>query len=141
MKQNHTRVFFIETAFLTLFVLLALTVLVQVFGKARQLGEQAAHTSAAALILQNVDADLQAGAGVFAALTEPSAAAQSFTICYNAEGEQDADGAYRVQVRAEPASAGKNGRYWTAEIVISDAEQTTRYTVANTACYYKKGAA
>ena len=47
MKQNHTRVFFIETAFLTLFVLLALTVLVQVFGKARQLGEQAAHTSAA----------------------------------------------------------------------------------------------
>ena len=27
MKQNHTRVFFIETAFLTLFVLLALTVL------------------------------------------------------------------------------------------------------------------
>ena len=33
MKQNHTRVFFIETAFLTLFVLLALTVLVQVFGK------------------------------------------------------------------------------------------------------------
>ena len=55
MKQNHTRVFFIETAFLTLFVLLALTVLVQVFGKARQLGEQAAHTSAAALILQNVD--------------------------------------------------------------------------------------
>ena len=60
MKQNHTRVFFIETAFLTLFVLLALTVLVQVFGKARQLGEQAAHTSAAALILQNVDADLQA---------------------------------------------------------------------------------
>lgn len=108
MKQNHTRVFFIETAFLTLFVLLALTVLVQVFGKARQLGEQAA---------------------------------QSFTICYNAEGEQDADGAYRVQVRAEPASAGKNGRYWTAEIVISDADRTTRYTVANTACYYKKGAA
>ena len=101
MKQNHTRVFFIETAFLTLFVLLALTVLVQVFGKARQLGEQAAHTSAAAL----------------------------------------ADGAYRVQVRAEPASAGKNGRYWTAEIVISDADRTTRYTVANTACYYKKGAA
>ena len=135
MKQNHTRVFFIETAFLTLFVLLALTVLVQVFGKARQLGEQAA------LILQNVDADLQAGAGVFAALTEPSAAAQSFTICYNAEGEQDADGAYWVQVRAEPASAGKNGRYWTAEIVISDADRTTRYTVANTACYYKKGAA
>ena len=122
MKQNHTRVFFIETAFLTLFVLLALTVLVQVFGKARQLGEQAAHTSAAALILQNVDADFQ-------------------TICYNAEGEQDADGAYRVQVRAEPASAGKNGRYWTAEIVISDADRTTRYTVANTACYYKKGAA
>lgn len=139
MKQNHTRVFFIETAFLTLFVLLALTVLVQVFGKARQLGEQAAHTSAAALILQNVDADLQAGA--FAALTEPSAAAQSFTIYYNAEGEQDADGAYRVQVQAEPASAGKNGRYWTAEIVISDADLTTRYTVANTACYYKKGAA
>lgn len=114
MKQNHTRVFFIETAFLTLFVLLALTVLVQVFGKARQLGEQAAHTSAAA---------------------------QSFTIYYNAEGRQDADGAYRVQVRAEPASAGKNGRYWTAEIVISDADLTTRYTVANTACYYKKGAA
>ena len=88
-----------------------------------------------------MDADLQAGAGAFAALTEPSAAAQSFTIYYNAEGREDADGAYRVQVHAEPASAGKNGRYWTAEIVISDADLTTRYTVANTACYYKKGAA
>ncbi len=59
-------------------MLLALTVLVQVFGKARQLGEQAAHTSAAALILQNVDADLQAGAGVFTRPDGPSAAAELF---------------------------------------------------------------
>ena len=141
MKQNHTRAFFIETAFLTLFGLRALTGLVQVCGKARQMGEQAAYTSAAALILQNVDADFQAGTGEFAALKEPSAAAQSFTMYYNTEGEQDADGAYLVQVQAKPASAGKNGRYWTAEIVISDADRTTRYTVANTACYYKRGAA
>ncbi len=141
MKQNHTRAFFIETAFLTLFVLLALTVLVQVFGKARAMGEQASRETAAALILQNVDADFQAGAGVFADLKEPQAKETSFTLRYNADGTQDPDGAFAVQVQAAPASAGKNGRYWTAEIVITDAAGTTRYTVANTACYYKKGAA
>lgn len=141
MKQNHTRAFFIETALLTLFVLLALTVLVQVFGRARAMGEQAVRETAAALILQNVDADFQAGAGVFADLKDPLAKEQSFTMYYSADGTQDPDGAYCVQVQAAPASAGKNGRYWTAEIVITDAAMTTRYTVANTACYYKKGAA
>ena len=58
-----------------------------------------------------------------------------------ADTEPETTPAAPVKRPAEPASAGKNGRYWTAEIVISDADLTTRYTVANTACYYKKGAA
>lgn len=141
MKQNHTRAFFIETAFLTLFVLLALTVLVQVFGKARTMGEQAAHTSAAALIVQNVDADFQAGTGAFAALQDPLAKEQDFTLCYNADGTQAEDGAYLVRVQATPMSATGHGRLWTAEITVTDTARTDCYADVTTACYYKKGAA
>ena len=141
MKQNHTRAFFIETAFLTLFVLLALTVLVQVFGKARQMGEQAARTSAAALILQNVDADFQAGVGEFAVMADPGAQKQTIELCYAADGTQDADGAYLVQVVLTPTSATGGGRLWNAEITVAAANRSECYATANTACYYKKGAA
>ena len=141
MKQNHTRAFFIETAFLTLFVLLALTVLVQVFGRARTMGEQAARTSAAALILQNVDADFQAGAREFDVMNDPHAQAQTLEMYYDADGEAAADGAYLVSVTLTPMSATGNGRLWTAEITVSDADRTAQYAAGSTACYYKKGAA
>lgn len=135
MKQNHTRAFFIETAALTLFVLLALTVLVQVFGKSRQMGEQAAHTSAAALILQNVDADFQAGT-----LGTDTTNEETLELRYNADGTQAEDGAYLVTVTLTPLSATGGGRLWTAQITVSDADRTTQYAAFGTACY-RKGAA
>ena len=136
MKQNHTRAFFIETAALTLFVLLALTVLVQVFGRSRQMGEQAAHTTAAALILQNVDADFQAGT----LAVDDTAKEQTVELRYNADGTQAADGAYLVTVTLTPMSATGSGRLWTAQITVSDADRTAQYAAGSTACY-RKGAA
>ena len=135
MKQNHTRAFFVETAALTLFVLLALTVLVQVFGKSRQMGEQAARTSAAALILQNVDADFQAGT-----LDASAASEETLELRYNADGTQAEDGAYLVTVTLTPMSATGNGRLWTAQITVTDADRTVQYAAGSTACY-RKGAA
>lgn len=102
MKQSHTRAFFIQGALLTLALLLSLSVLVQAYGRAREIAADAAHKTVAALILQEAQAELAAGAEGY---TEPGRC----TYTYDAEARrQDADGAYclTADITAEPTAAG-----------------------------------
>lgn len=136
MKRSGTRAFFIEGAALTLFVLLAMAVLVQVYGRARSMGTQAARTTAAALILQNVDADFQAGAGDFA--VRP-AAAQTLTLYYTADGVRDDGGPYCVTAQLTPEPSGA-GTVYRAAFTVAYTGVQEPLAALQTACYVGKGA-
>lgn len=101
MKQSHTRAFFIEGALLTLFLLVSLAILIQVYGKARQTAETAARETAAALILQNAEADFASGADGYTA-------AGTLMLRYSADGTQNADGPYDLManITEQPTAAG-----------------------------------
>ena len=62
MNRHRNRAFAVETLLLTLFFLLALALLVQLFGAAQAMGRQARQETDAALLLQNASAQLHAGA-------------------------------------------------------------------------------
>ena len=76
MNKRRNLAFTIETLALTLFLLLVLALLVQLFGAAQRLGLQARRETDAALILQNVTAELHAGAGSWAEALAAAAAGQ-----------------------------------------------------------------
>lgn len=113
MNRHRNLAFYVETLTLTLFVLVVLTLLVQLFGAAQRLGRQARRQTDAALILQNVTADFHAGAGGWADALAAAAAGQADTVTcyYAADGTQQeaaAPDAYAVTVdlRPEPRPAG-----------------------------------
>ena len=56
MNRHRNRAFAVETLLLTLFFLLALALLVQLFGAAQAMGRQARQETDAALLLQNASA-------------------------------------------------------------------------------------
>ena len=66
MNRHRNRAFAVETLLLTLFFLLALALLVQLFGAAQAMGRQARQETDAALLLQNASAQLHAGADPWA---------------------------------------------------------------------------
>ena len=66
MNRHRNRAFAVETLLLTLFFLLALALLVQLFGAAQAMGRQARQETDAALLLQNASAQLHAGAAPWA---------------------------------------------------------------------------
>lgn len=62
MKSGRrTTAFYVETLFLTLFLLLVLTVLVRVFSAARSMGTEARQITEATLIARNTAAEFSAG--------------------------------------------------------------------------------
>lgn len=109
MNKRRNLAFTIETLALTLFLLVVLALLVQLFGAAQRLGLQARRETDAALILQNVTAELHAGAGGWAEALAAAADGQGQTVTrlYAADGTRLADGetdpaAYTVTVALEP---------------------------------------
>ena len=105
MNKRRNLAFTIETLALTLFLLVVLALLVQLFGAAQRLGLQARRETDAALILQNVTAELHAGAEALSAAADGQG--QTVTCLYAADGTRLADGetdpaAYTVTVALEP---------------------------------------
>ena len=66
MNRHRNRAFAVETLLLTLFFLLELALLVQLFGAAQAMGRQARQETDAALLLQNASAQLHAGSDPWA---------------------------------------------------------------------------
>ena len=92
MNRHRNRAFAVETLLLTLFFLLALALLVQLFGAAQAMGRQARQETDAALLLQNTSAQLHAGADPWAqAMADAVAGGQDVFALYIEEGLDFAD--------------------------------------------------
>lgn len=92
MKNRHRNfAFYVETLVLTLFFLLALALLVRLFGVAQALGRTARQTTDAALVVQNVAAQLHAGEAPWGAAMDQAAARgepQTAAAGFAADGTQ-----------------------------------------------------
>ena len=109
MHRHRNRAFAVETLLLTLFFLLALALLVQLFGAAQAMGRQARQETDAALFLQNASAQLHAGAAPWAqamAAAAQTGAPQTAEAAFAADGTPAPAGAanaYTVRIAFTPA--------------------------------------
>ncbi len=109
MNRHRNRAFAVETLLLTLFFLLALALLVQLFGAAQAMGRQARQETDAALLLQNASAQLHAGADPWAqamAAAAQTGAPQTAEAAFAADGTPAPAGAanaYTVRIAFTPA--------------------------------------
>lgn len=113
MNRHRNRAFAVETLLLTLFFLLALALLVQLFGAAQAMGRQARQETDAALLLQNASAQLHAGADPWA---------QAMADAAQTGAPQTAEAAFAAD--GTPAPAGAANAY-TVRIAFTPAPQPT----------------
>ena len=139
MNRHRNLSFYIETLLLTLFLLLALAVLMQVFGAAQRMGENARKKTDAALILQNVTAQWAAGnepLHTAALLAAEQAKAQTVRLTYDAAGTCTEEGDYTVTAVFD-AKATEAGTlvYGTFTVSLKTA-QPEEIAAVETALYY-----
>lgn len=135
-KQQKTLAFYVEALLLTLFLLAALTILVQMFSTARATALQARQKTAAALIVQNASAEFDAGAGAFAEYEAAALAgkAQTFALSYAADGTPSDTGPYTVAVELYSEATGA-GQLLHAALCVRHAGDSAPLATLNTARY------
>lgn len=146
MNRRKNLSFYIEALLLTLFLLAALVVLMQVFGAAQQMGQRAREKTDASLILQNASAEWASGESELdgaARLSISRQEEQYLELNYDAGGSRAQDGPYSVSVvfKAEPAQAGALVQA-TFSVRVSGGDEPI--ALLNTAHYYpadREGAA
>lgn len=139
MNRHRNLSFYIETLMLTFFLLVALAVLMQVFGAAQSMGENARQKTDAALILQNVTAQWSAGDESLrdaALLAAEQATPQTVSLTYDAGGNRTQDGAYLVTASFE-AEATEAGTLVHGTFTVSlQTAQPEKIASVETALYY-----
>lgn len=119
--MTHTKrntAFYIETVALLLLLLFGISVLVQVFGKAQQMGHQAKTLAVAAPLARNA-------AEVFAACDDPAQMAAMLSDSAYALGQQSVVAFYDEEgVATTPQQA-----YYTLEMTFAQGQGTQKATV------------
>lgn len=110
MNRHRNLSFYIESLVLLFFLLMALVVLIRVFGAAQVLGLQARQKTDAAMILQTVSAQFSARQEPFDQATQEAMTTGQSQVDFlcDSQGNVVSGGAYRVTVslRAEEQPAG-----------------------------------